>query len=137
MAACLGLHTVASINQDDRKTCRGSAGRHVAGVLLMPRRVRDDELAARGGEVAVSHVDGDALLSFGAQAVGEQGQIGAIRAALNRGLLDGFELVLKNGLAVVQEATDQRAFAVVDAACRDEAKESLCHCCFAFPCAQK
>src|SRR5256885_11974144 len=51
-------------------------GDHVARVLLMARRVADDELAAFGGEVAVGHVDGDALLAFGRQAVGQQRQVG-------------------------------------------------------------
>ena len=37
--------------------------------------------AARGGEVAVRDVDGDALLAFGAQAVGEQREVGGVLAA--------------------------------------------------------
>ncbi len=32
-----------------------------------------------GGEVAVGHVDGDALLALGRQAVGQQGQVGLAR----------------------------------------------------------
>ena len=47
-------------------------------------------------------------------------EVGAVRAALVGGLLDGFELVLEDGLAVVQQPPDQRALAVVYAACRDE-----------------
>ena len=40
-----------------------------------PGRVGDDELAPRRGEVAIGHVDGDALLALGLQAVGEQGEV--------------------------------------------------------------
>ena len=53
----------------------GCAGGHVARVLFVPRRVGDDELAPRRGEIAVRDVDGDALLALGAQAVGQQRKI--------------------------------------------------------------
>ena len=115
------------VDEDDGEVGRGSARHHVPSVLDVPRGVGDDELPLGRGEVAVSHVNGDALLPLGAEAVGQQGQVGPVCAALGGGLLDAFELVLEDGLAVVQKATDQRALAVVDAACRDEAKESLCH----------
>ena len=49
-----------------------SAGRHVARVLLVARRIGDDELAARRREVAVGDVDGDPLLALGLQAVDQQ-----------------------------------------------------------------
>ena len=42
----------------------GGAGRHVAGVLLVARRVGDDEGALLGREIAVGDVDG-ALLALG------------------------------------------------------------------------
>ena len=63
------------VDQNDREIRRGGAGGHVARVLLVAGRIGDDELAPRRGEVAVGHVDGDALLAFGAQAVGEQREI--------------------------------------------------------------
>ena len=50
---------------------RGSR-HHIARVLRMAGRVANDEFARLGGEVAVGHVDGDALLALGAQAVGEE-----------------------------------------------------------------
>ena len=68
-AALLG-QPVARVDQHDGQVGGGGAGDHVPGVLDVPRGVRDDELAARRGEVAVGHVDGDALLPLGAQAVG-------------------------------------------------------------------
>src|SRR5690606_2323894 len=39
------------------------------------------------------------------------------------GLLDGVHLVLEDGLRVVEEAADERALAVVDAASRGEAQQ--------------
>ena len=63
---------------------------HVARVLLVARRIGNDEFAAGGVEVAVSHVNGDALLALGLQAVGEQRQV-HLAAALHAG-----ELVLQH-----------------------------------------
>ncbi len=49
--------------------------RHVAGVLLVAGRVRDDEGAAVGGEEAPGDVDRDALFAFGFQAVEQQREV--------------------------------------------------------------
>jgi hypothetical protein len=56
----------ASIRMIGEVGGRGAGG-HVARVLLVARRVGDDELAPVGGEVAVGDVDGDALLALGAR----------------------------------------------------------------------
>ncbi len=77
MAARLGEDAFAGVDQDDGHVGGGGAGGHVAGVLLVAGSVGDDELAMRGGEVAVGDIDGDALLPLGAQAVGELGEVDA------------------------------------------------------------
>src|SRR5207342_3311898 len=92
-------------------------------VLRMPGRVPDDELARGRGEVAISNVYRDALLSLGQQPVGQQGQIDGRKAAPARGRLQGCDLIRQQPLAVVEEAADQGALAVVDAACGDEAQQ--------------
>ena len=66
---------VARVDEQDRDVGRRRAGRHVARVLLVARRVGEDELAARGREVAVGDVDRDALLALGPQAVGEEREV--------------------------------------------------------------
>jgi hypothetical protein len=58
----------------DRFAVRG-AGDHVARVLHVAGRVGDDELALGRGEIAIGHVNRDALFALGAQAVGEVGQV--------------------------------------------------------------
>src|SRR3990172_147000 len=63
---------VRGVKQDDGEVGGGRAGDHVAGVLLVARGVGDDEAAAGRGEVPVGHVDGDALLALGLEAVGEE-----------------------------------------------------------------
>ena len=47
--------------------------RHVARVLLMPRRIRDqDSTAVREVHVPVGDVDRDALLTLGLEPIGEK-----------------------------------------------------------------
>jgi hypothetical protein len=121
----LRQHALARIDQDDREVCRGSGGDHVARVLLVARGVGDDVLARAGREVAVGDVDGDALFALGLQAVGEQRQVDGGHAALLRGLFDGGQGVGEDGLGVVQQAADQRALAVVDAAAGQEAQQAV------------
>jgi hypothetical protein len=75
VAAGLGQHALARIDQDHGKVRGRGAGDHVARVLLVAGRVGDDELALLGGEEAVGDVDGDALLALGAQAVDEQREV--------------------------------------------------------------
>jgi hypothetical protein len=77
-------------------------------------RVGDDELAPGGVEVAVGDVDRDALFALGAQAVGQQREVGVAVPAPPGGLLDVLELVLEDRLGVVQQPADQGRLAVVD-----------------------
>ena len=122
------MHAVAGVDEDDGQLARRGAGGHVARVLLVAGRVGDDELAAVGREVAVRHVDGDALLALGLQAVGQQGEVdlaGAGGADLLAVALHRGELVLVDHLGVVQQPADERALAVVDAAAGEEAQQLL------------
>ena len=103
---------LGGIDQHHGGVGAGGGGHHVAGVLLVAGRVADDELAVFGGEIAVGHVDGDALLALGRQAVGQQRQVGLARA------LHAGQVVLQHGFAVHQQAADQRALAIVHASRR-------------------
>jgi hypothetical protein len=76
--------------------------------------IANDELAGFGAEVAVGHVNGDALLAFGRQTVGEQGQIGFTLA------LHASQVVLQHRLGVDQQTPDEGGFAVIDRATGDE-----------------
>ena len=125
VAAGLRQHALARIDQDDGEVGGGRGGDHVARVLLVARRVGDDVLARAGGEVAVGDVDGDALFALGLQAVGEQRQVDRFQAALLRGARDGGQGVGEDRLGVEQQAADQRALAVVDAAAGQEAQQAV------------
>ena len=73
----LGLHqdAVAGVDQNDGQVGGRCAGRHVAGVLLVARRIGDDEFAFVRREIAVRDVDRDPLLPLVLQAIGEQRQV--------------------------------------------------------------
>ena len=76
---------MAGVDQDDRHLGGRCTRHHVAGVLLVTRGVGNDELALRGREVAVRHVDRDALLAFGLETVGQQCKVGQLAGgALSR-----------------------------------------------------
>ena len=128
-AVALGLRQdpAADVDEDDRQITLGGAGRHVPGVLLVPRGVGDDELALLGGEVAVGDVDRDPLLALGLETVGEERRVEeAVRVADgDRVAGDRRELVLVDHLAVVEETADEGALAVVDRAAGQEAEQLL------------
>ena len=105
---------LGGIDQHHGGVGAGGGRHHVAGVLLMAGCIANDELAAFGGEVAVGHVNGDALLALGRQAVGQQRQVGFA------GALYAGQMVNQHGLAVHQQSANQRALAVIDRAAGDE-----------------
>ncbi len=123
----LRQHALARVDQDHGEVRAGSAGDHVARVLFVPRRVGDDELALVGREEAVGHVDRDALLAFRGKAIDQQGEVefAALRSDFLRVRFERGELVLEDHLGVVEQAPDQGALAVVDAAAGDEPQQAL------------
>ena len=70
----------------------------------------------RRGEVAVRHVDGDALFTLRAQAVDQQRQVRCGQPLVDRRAGDGVDLVGENRFRVVQQPADEGRLAVVDAA---------------------
>jgi hypothetical protein len=113
---------LGDVNQHHGGIAAGGCRHHVARVLLVARGVGNDELALLGGEVAVGDVDRDALLALGLQAVGQQRQVDRLAGSL---LLQRVELVGQDGAAVVQQATDEGALAVVHAACGEKAQGAV------------
>ena len=57
------------VDQQNRQVAGRRTGGHVTGVLLVTRGVGDNKFTLLGGEIAVRHVDGDALLALGLQAI--------------------------------------------------------------------
>ena len=132
VAAGLGEDAVAGVDQEHGEVGVRGAGRHVAGVLLVARRVGDDEAALVGGEVAVGDVDGDALLALGVEAVDQQREVDVVAGgaeACSESARSVGELVLEQPLGVVEQPADQRRLAVVDAAAGEEAQQALVSVC--------
>ena len=113
----------AGVDEDQREIGGGGAGDHVAGVLHVAGRVRDDELPPRRREIAVGDIDGDALLALGAETVRQQCEVDVVEALLAAGALDRLELVLEDPFRVVEQPPDQGALPVVDGAGGDEAQQ--------------
>jgi hypothetical protein len=127
VAAGLGDHALAGIDQHHRQIGIRCAGRHVAGVLHVARGIGNDETPPLRGEEAVGDVDGNALLALRLQAIDQQREIeiaaggaGHLALRLQRG-----ELVVKQHFRIVEQPADQRALAVIDAAAGDKAQRRL------------
>ena len=127
VAAGLCQHPSTRVDQDDSGVGRRGAGDHVAGVLLVTRRIGDDELALFGREEAISDIDGDALLPLCGQTIDQQGEVDVspLRAHAAAVRLQRRHLILEDHLGVVQQPSDQGGLAVVYAAAGDEAQQAL------------
>ena len=79
----------------------------------MPRRVGDNEFSLGCRKVAVCDIDSDALFAFRAQTIGQEGQVYVFIAAGLTRLFDGFELVLENGFAVVEQSANEGRLTVI------------------------
>ncbi len=120
----LDEHALARVDEHHGRIGGRSAGGHVARVLLMPRRVRNDKLAPRRGEVTVSHIDRDALFALRAQPVGKQRKIDLARRCGSLPF-DRAHLVFVDRLRVIEQPADERGFSVVHAAGRRKSQQVL------------
>ena len=123
----LRQHAFASVDQNHRHIGRRCTRHHVARVLLVPRRVGDDELAPVGGEETVGHVDRDALLTLCRETIDQQREIQftALRAHLLRIRFQRRELILEDHFRLVEQAADERRLAVIHAAAGNEPQQAL------------
>ena len=117
-------HASAGIDQEHGEVAVRSAGRHVARVLHMARRIGDDEFAARRREIAIGNVDGDLLLALGLEAVDQEREVElAVAARALRVALGAFQLILVDLRRIEEQPADQRALAVIDAAAGEKAQQ--------------
>ncbi|MNY03300.1 hypothetical protein D3C86_1359120 [compost metagenome] len=125
VARRLGRHALDRIHQHDRCVAGRGAGGHVARILLMPRRISDDEAATRRRHIAIGNVDGDALLALGLQPVQQQGviQVGPIGAEPARVAFQRRQLVLRHLARLEQQPPDQGRLAVVHGAAGQKAQQ--------------
>jgi hypothetical protein len=119
------LHARAGVDEQDRHVGVRGPRRHVARVLLVTGTVDDDETAAGRIEVAPGHVDGDALLALGGEAVHQAAEIrragGRCRPLAQRLLLVGVQRA-----GVPEHAADERGLAVVHRPASEHV-QAACH----------
>ncbi len=76
-------------------------------------------------KVAIGHVDGDALLALGLEAVEQQREVGQAEIVLlARVTVQRGGLVFLDGLGVPKQSADQGGLAVIDGAAGDEAERT-------------
>ena len=114
----LGLRNdaMARVDEDHGEIAGRGAGRHIARVLLMPRRIGDDEGAPGSGKKAVGHVDRDSLLALVFEPVEQQRKIDCPAGGTEPLQLafEGLQLVVEDQRTIVQQPADQGRFAVID-----------------------
>ena len=92
----------------------------------MARGVGHDKAAVVGGEVAVGHINGDALLPLCHQAVQKQRVVNGTAGAAHLGIqFQRLFLIGVQQLCIVEDVTDQRRFAIVHAAAGDKFEQAF------------
>jgi len=95
--------------------------------LLVARRVRDDEGARRGGEIAVADIDGDVLLEFRLEPVDQQRKVDRLTGGseLFRFQLGRPQLIVEHFLRLIEQAADQGRLAVVDRSAGEQMQDAV------------
>ena len=120
--ARLHEQALACVDEHDRQIGGRCPGDHVARVVLVSGCVRNDESSPDGRKIAVRDVDRDALLALGRETVEYQRvvDVAAARAELPGIGVQRRQLVVAKRMALVKQAAEQRAVAIVHAAAGDE-----------------
>ena len=121
VTACLLLHTLGGIDDDERGVGTRRTGHHVLDELLVAGSVDDDVLALRRPEPDLARIDGDVLVALGLQRVHQIGELERNASAL----CDGDELFVfafGKRAGVVKQTADERRFAVVDVSHDDKSE---------------
>jgi len=106
------LDAFVSVDQEEGGFGTGGAGDHVFQELLVAGGVNDDVLAFGGSEPDLRRVNGDILIALGLERVHEIGPLEGYAAAFGNGL-ELLELALGQRAGVMEQAADERGFAVV------------------------
>src|SRR5690349_833745 len=125
MAEGLRQEPLSRINQNDGEIRIGGGRHHIARILLVTRRVGDDERSRRGRKIPIGHVDGDALLAFSLEPVDEERKIDVLAhgPVLPRITLERCQLVSGDQLLFVEQASDQGRFTVIDRTASDQPQD--------------
>ena len=81
--------------------------------------------ALRGREIAIGDIDRDALFALGLEPVHQQREVDIVAVVPKRreSALERFELIVENQPRLVEQAADQRRFAVIDRAASQQSQQ--------------
>ena len=116
----LVAHAFQRVDDQHRAVGLRGAGDHVAQEFGVAGRVDQHDVARAGAEADLRGVDGDALVALGLQRI-EQERPFERHAAPRADGFQHFQLALGQAAGLVQQASDQRGFAVIDMADDDDA----------------
>ena len=112
-------HPFRGVDQQQRGIGLRRAGHHVAQKFLMPRRVDQHIVALIGLEPDVRGINGHALVALALQRIGQKRPLER-HAAAGAHFLDRFQAAFRQASGIVEQASDQGGFAVVDMADDDD-----------------
>ena len=98
----LGQDAFCGVDQDDGQIRKAGADRHVAGIFLMARCIRDDKTPLLGRKISVGDINGDALFPLRHEPVQKQGIIDLSPAGAHTAVqLQSFLLICVQQLCVI------------------------------------
>ena len=120
VTAGLVAHAFERVDDQHRAVGLRGAGDHVAQEFGVAGRVDQHDVARAGAEANLRGVDGDALVALGLQRI-EQERPFERHAAPRADFLQHLQLALGQAAGLVQQASDEGGFAVIDMADDDDA----------------
>src|SRR5215469_422923 len=110
----LSEHAFSRVDQNDGKIRVGGTRRHIACILLMTRRVSDDEFPLVGGEETIGDIDCDPLFALRFQTVNEQREIDVVSGSSEfPGIaFQSLKRVVEQKLRIVEQPANQGGFTI-------------------------
>ena len=115
----------AGIYQNNRQISGRAAGNHVTRILFVSRSVGNDELTVIRGEIAIGHVDSNALLTLRLQTVQQQGIVDVVTGITHTFAvaLQRIQLVFIQFLTIEQQTSDKRGLPIIHRTGSKETKQ--------------
>ena len=124
MANRLITNALRGVDEQDSHVCLARSDGHVAGVLLVSRRVGEDcPTPRRQIHVAVSNVNRDALFTFGLKTVGQLRKVDLSVGKAARVV----DFVKRDRVGLNEQATENGRLTVVDGATNNDTNECVGH----------
>jgi len=110
---CLFLNTLRGIDNENGGIGLRRARHHVADEFPVSRRIDDDVRAQRGGKLDLRGINRHSLVALGLKTVQQKRPL-QFGSAFFTEMLQLFDFTIHQAARIVQQATDQRGFSMVD-----------------------